>query len=170
MKRLMKIFAVLGLLFLLVGLLLIIFRKNIYRGVSKTFKRAVTQHSSYDTSVVIIKDSGERLNLKVEKAETTLEKTKGLMFREEMCENCGMLFYYSSDVKSGFWMKNCEISLDIIFINSKNEIVDIKKGFEPCVDDDCPVYAPDEYYRYALEVNGGWAEKNDVKVGDILEL
>lgn len=165
----MKIFAVLSLLFLLGGLFLIVFRKNIYRGVSRTFKRAVTQHSSYDTDVVIIKDSGERLNLKVEKAETTLEKTQGLMFREEICENCGMLFFYSSDVKSGFWMKNCEISLDIIFINSENKIVDIKKDFEPCKEEDCPVYAPDEYYRYALEVNGGWSERNDVEVGDTLE-
>jgi hypothetical protein len=71
--------------------------------------------------------------------------------------------------KSGFWMKNCEMPLDIIFIDSEGVIIDIKEDFEPCRQDPCPSYIPDYAYKYALEVNGGWVEENGVEIGDEIE-
>ncbi len=103
-----------------------------------------------------------------EEARTLSEKQQGLMYRDELCPTCGMLFYYDSDTRGGFWMKNCKIPLDIIFIAKDKTIVDIKEKFEPCAQDPCPSYRPKADYRYVLEVNGGWVEKNGVTVGDIV--
>jgi hypothetical protein len=66
-------------------------------------------------------------------------------------------------------MKNCEISLDILFIDSDWNIIDIKQDFEPCRHDPCPTYTPKDFYKYALEVNGGWSEANGVLIGDSVE-
>ncbi|MBN2100423.1 DUF192 domain-containing protein [Candidatus Dojkabacteria bacterium] len=118
--------------------------------------------------VEVVTDT-DRLVVKVEEARTPEELGQGLMYRENLCENCGMVFYFKTDRTGGFWMKNCEIPLDIIFIDSAGEIVDIKRDFEPCNEEICPSYTPMKVYRYALEVNAGWCEKNDVEVGDKVE-
>jgi hypothetical protein len=108
----------------------------------------------------------EELEVEVEDARSEEEIATGLMYRGNICENCGMLFYFEEDRRGGFWMKNCEISLDIIFIDESGEIIDIKEDFEPCDEEPCPSYSPDETYRYVLEVNGGWCEQKGVKTGD----
>jgi hypothetical protein len=100
--------------------------------------------------------------LDVEIADEPDERSKGLMYREDLCDNCGMLFVYDSDHISGFWMKNCEIPLDLIFFDESGDVIAIKRNFEPCHEDTCPSFAPNEPYRYVLEVNGGWTEVNDV--------
>jgi hypothetical protein len=116
--------------------------------------------------VVTVVTEEEELEVEVEEARSEEEIATGLMYRGNICENCGMLFYFEEDRRGGFWMKNCEISLDIIFIDESGEIIDIKEDFEPCDEEPCPSYSPDEAYRYVLEVNGGWCRQNDVMRGD----
>ncbi len=105
----------------------------------------------------------------VEVAQTPAEKQKGLMFREYMAEDEGMLFILDSTGIYSFWMKNTLIPLDLIWFDENWRIVDIKQNVPPCTvptDQRCPSYTPKLPVRYTLEVNGGWVEKNNVSIGD----
>ncbi|MBD3259779.1 DUF192 domain-containing protein [Candidatus Woesearchaeota archaeon] len=93
-----------------------------------------------------------REKITVELAESLEEKKKGLMYREELCDSCGMLFVYEEENKLSFWMKNTLIPLDMIFINSDLEVVDVLHA-EPCTADPCKHYIPRENAQYVLEAN-----------------
>ena len=90
----------------------------------------------------------------VEIADEGHEMSKGLMNREFLCENCGMLFVFQKESKHIFWMKNTLIPLDIVHINSNFTVVDIIRA-EPCKTLQCPTYGPDKKSLYVLEVNQG---------------
>jgi uncharacterized protein len=97
---------------------------------------------------------------------------KGLMFREYLPEDSGMLFIYPNELPRSFWMKNTFIPLDIIFIsysgNGEKRIVDIKKNLEPCPLNlsDCPPYHSRAESMFVLEVNAGVVDKKRIAVGD----
>ncbi|MBT3866227.1 DUF192 domain-containing protein [Candidatus Woesearchaeota archaeon] len=88
----------------------------------------------------------------VEVVDEAIEMQKGLMFREELCDNCGMIFVFGSDMEHSFWMKNTLIPLDMVFINSENVVVDVLHA-DPCEKDPCAHYVPKDKARYVLEVN-----------------
>ena len=89
----------------------------------------------------------------VEIADSHTERTKGLMFREELAEESGMLFIFDrSDIHS-FWMKNTYISLDIIWIDDNHEVVWIAENVLPCSSDPCPVIEPQVSSNFVLELN-----------------
>lgn len=88
----------------------------------------------------------------------------GLMFRENIPWEYGMLFIFPTDEHSGFWMKNTYIPLDIAFIDSNKTIFNIQRML-PCTDEDCPVYYSPKPYRYALEVKAGFFERFGFKEG-----
>ena len=90
----------------------------------------------------------------------------GLMFRESLEQDRGMLFIFESNDYWTFHMKNTFIPLDIAFIKEDGTIDSIKE-LDPM--NPVPVY-PDSEIRYAVEVNRGWFAENNVEVGDrILE-
>ena len=99
------------------------------------------------------------------------EQSRGLMFRNSMEWNNGMLFV-SEDVKYlSFWMKNTYIPLDMIFVDKDLRIVDIKEDVQPCLQEDiCPSYPSKQPAKYVLEVNAGFVQQNGIRVGDILYL
>ena len=66
------------------------------------------------------------ITISVEVADTPLKQMKGLMYRESLQPNSGMLFVFSSEKTRSFWMKNTTISLDLIFLSANGTIVDIK--------------------------------------------
>ncbi|MFH0970885.1 MAG: DUF192 domain-containing protein [Candidatus Diapherotrites archaeon] len=101
----------------------------------------------------------------LEIASTPDEKERGLMFRYSLDENAGMLFVFDSLDVYSFWMKNTLIPLDGIWLDDQYRVVDILHML-PCAEDSCPFYTPSDKARYVLEVNAGWAEKNNVKIGD----
>ena len=105
----------------------------------------------------------------VELARTDSEREKGLMYRAELPADHGMLFVFYDDAPRSFWMKNTLIPLDMIFINSRLEVVEVKANVPPCREDPCPSY-PSEPAMYVLEINGGLAEKNGIKQGDLVTL
>jgi len=111
--------------------------------------------------------------LSIEFAITPEQHKKGLMFRESLCENCGMLFVFESSDIYSFWMKNTLISLDMIWIDSTGKIVDIAKNtkIDTCKNNECkPVtYTPLNSAKYVLEVNAGFTKQNNIKVGDFVE-
>jgi hypothetical protein len=108
----------------------------------------------------------------VEIADSEQEVRRGLMFVEKLHENEGMLFKFSDYREGPFWMKNVLIDLDILFINSEGKVVDIQT-MKPCKYKDsskCKLYYPDKPYKYALEINGGAANKKGISIGDKAEL
>jgi uncharacterized membrane protein (UPF0127 family) len=105
----------------------------------------------------------------VELALTYKVQMKGLMFREHLGENDGMLFVFEKDEPRSFWMKNTLIPLDMIFIDSTYTIVDIKTAV-PCEKDPCPGYDAKGPAKYVLEVNSDFAEKHKIEIGDEVKL
>ncbi|MEM3112860.1 MAG: DUF192 domain-containing protein [Candidatus Pacearchaeota archaeon] len=99
-------------------------------------------------------------------ADTENERKIGLMSREYLEENKGMLFIFHKEDKYGFWMKDVLIPLDIIWINSDLEVVHIEKNVLPCKSVICNTYFPDKNSLYVLEINGNLTEKNIISIGD----
>ena len=99
--------------------------------------------------------------VKVEVAMTAEEREHGLMDRDELGADWGMLFVYDRDQALKFWMKNTRVPLSIAFINSGLVVRDIQ-DMAPETLDNHEAKAP---ATYALEVNRGWFAKHGVKVG-----
>jgi len=98
-------------------------------------------------------------------ADNDSDRQRGLMFRESLPEDQGMLFVFQSEDKYGFWMKNMLIPLDIIWISKGKRVVDISQDAKPC-DGPCNDLIPKEKIKYVLEVNSGFANKHKIKIGD----
>ncbi len=95
----------------------------------------------------------------VELAKTPAERARGLMFREKMDKDKGMLFIFDSEELNSFWMKNTLIPLDIIWIDENKEVVFLKENFLPCLEENCETVSPSERAKYVLEVNAGIAKE-----------
>jgi len=104
------------------------------------------------------------LPLQLEVPQNDGEFKLGLMFRESLEQDRGMLFVFESTDHHSFHMKNTFIPLDIAFINEEGIIESIKE-LDPM--NPIPVY-PDGDVRYAIEVNRGWFAENGIEVGDII--
>jgi hypothetical protein len=111
------------------------------------------------------------LDLRVEIAETSEALARGLMHVEHLADDEGMAFLMSAPTRSGFWMKNTLIPLDIAFWDQEGRIVEILQ-MQPCTvaDADCPHYRPESSYVGALEVNLGRLGRSGVEPGDVVEL
>jgi len=101
--------------------------------------------------------------INIEIASTDMEKAMGLMYRREMNENEGMLFLFETETTQLFYMRNTIIPLDIIYVNSKFEIVDIYKNTKVLDETSLPSKAP---ARYVVEINAGLCDKYNIKEGD----
>jgi len=99
----------------------------------------------------------------IELAEAFEERRLGLMFRTSMEDNQGMFFIWPTDVQQSFWMKNTILPLDMIFINSSNEIVTIHKNTTPYAETQYPSSRP---AQFVLEVNAGYCDRVGIKEGD----
>ncbi|MCC7574281.1 DUF192 domain-containing protein [Candidatus Woesearchaeota archaeon] len=99
----------------------------------------------------------------IEIPRTQEEKQQGLMFREHLQENQGMLFIFNTQQKHAFWMKNTLIPLDMIWLNEDLEVVYIQTA-TPCEEEPCKIYAPTTEALYTLEINAGLAEQNNIKI------
>ena len=98
----------------------------------------------------------------VELAQSLDERGRGLMFRESLDENSGMLFVFPESGKHTFWMKNTLIPLDMIWIDENKRVTHIESNVPPCMADPCQTYTPSSDSLYVLEINSGLAEKNRI--------
>jgi len=101
--------------------------------------------------------------VRVEVADRPEKRRQGLMFREALPSDEGMLFVFEREEHLSFWMKNTVIPLSIAFISGDGEIVDIQ-DMEPL--DDRTSHRSARPALYALEMNRGWFERHQVEVGD----
>ncbi|KHD88612.1 MAG: hypothetical protein OM95_08725 [Bdellovibrio sp. ArHS] len=110
--------------------------------------------------------------LVVEIAETADQHERGLMFREKLGENEGMLFIFKNEETRFFWMKNTLIDLSIGYFDRNGTLVDIQemKTGKGIPDVQLPSYPSAKPAKYALEMQKGWFEKNKIKIGAKLQL
>lgn len=107
----------------------------------------------------------------VEIADDSAERARGLMNREELGKNEGMWFVFEEDQNLSFWMQNTLIPLDMIFVNSTFDIVDINRDALPCVQGEpCIIYHSKLPARYVLEINGGLSDEFEIKEGDKVKI
>jgi uncharacterized protein len=99
--------------------------------------------------------------LQIEIAATPEARSRGLMYRESLAEDAGMLFVFPDDRKRSFWMKNTSIPLSIAYIRHDGTISEIL-DMQPYSLDPVP---SQRRVRYALEVNQGWFERKGVRAG-----
>ena len=109
------------------------------------------------------------VSLDVQVADTPAERRIGLMGRESLSPYDGMAFVWDEPVQSTFWMKDTLIPLTIAFWDDGGRIVSIL-DMEPCIEDPCPSYGPDEPFVGAVEVGQGTLRQRGVAVGDVVEL
>jgi len=123
--------------------------------------------SDVPTATIVVTDGeGARAELTVELARTPAERSRGLMLRESLPKDRGMLFVFAGDTTGGFWMKDTSIALSIAFIAEDGTILDIQE-MEPL---STVVHQPPRPYLYALEVNQGWFQRQGFETGDQVEI
>ena len=102
-------------------------------------------------------------------AKTSEERMLGLMYKERLDSNKGMIFIYNKEKKHSFWMKNTLIPLDIIWLNKSKHVVYISKNTQPCKQNDCLSIKPDRRAIYVLEINANITDKLGLSIGDLIE-
>jgi len=106
----------------------------------------------------------------VELAETSEKQALGLMFRDSLAEDHGMLFLFPGESRRSFWMKNTRIPLDILYFDSNLALVSLVADARPCRSARCPTYPSEGPAQYVLELKSGKAAELGVRPGDVLEL
>jgi uncharacterized membrane protein (UPF0127 family) len=107
--------------------------------------------------------------LTTELAITEAERQLGLMFREKLDPDQGMLLVFEQEGYYSIWMKNMKIPLDILWLDKDKRIVHIERGVPPCKEEPCPSYRSEIPSMYVLEVKSGEVERNNIKLYDRLD-
>lgn len=113
--------------------------------------------------ILSTKKDSIKANFDIEIAETEYETLTGLMYRESMKKDRGMLFIQPEETEQNFYMKNTEIPLDIIYINSGMKVVSFQKNAKPLDESSLPSRAP---AKFVLEINAGLSDSLGLQVGD----
>jgi hypothetical protein len=99
-----------------------------------------------------------------ELAVTDDARQQGLMYREKMDENQGMLFVFEGEDIHAFWMKNMTFPIDIVWLDAQKRIVHLESNVPPCVADPCPSYVPKSLAMYVLELKSGAAGRHGLQL------
>ena len=123
------------------------------------------QLQTFEKSSLVIETSAGPRHFDVELARTPAQEEQGLMYREHLDPDAGMLFVFDDTEPRSFWMKNTLIPLDMLFIAADGRIVDIHERAIPLSEDIIPSQVP---ARAVLELNGGTVTRLGIKVGDLV--
>lgn len=108
--------------------------------------------------------------IKLEVVSNDIARARGLMFRENLPADRGMLFLFATDDLHSFWMKNTLIALDMIWLAADGTVVHVERGVPPCKADPCPSYGPEVPSRHVLELAAGGAERYGIESGTKLSV
>jgi len=112
---------------------------------------------------------GQRFTVEV--ADTFEERERGLMFRDSMEKDNGMLFIHDNEERQAYWMKNTKIPLDILYFSKERKLVSAQERVPPCsAGDRCPPYASEGEALYVLELNAGSVELYKIKAGNEMKI
>ncbi len=119
----------------------------------------------YDQPLTITLAAGKTVPMTVELALTPAEQETGMMFRTRLADDQGMLFVFPTLDTKTFWMKNTELPLDIIFIDTNGKITHIAHDAQPNDESLIPSGGP---VQFVLEIKGGMAARMGIAEGDIV--
>lgn len=108
----------------------------------------------------------ENRKLLVEIADNPQSLSYGLMHRQELADNQGMLFQFPYSLEASFWGKNTYIPLDVAFVNKNNEIIDVK-NITPL---STKLVRSEGFCNMAIEANFGFFSKNNIKKGSKVKI
>jgi uncharacterized membrane protein (UPF0127 family) len=129
--------------------------------------QADCQQKGKDRHIKVFFPNGKSVT--AELAVSDEERGRGLMFREKILPDQGMLFVFEVEDRHSFWMKNTLIPLDMLWLDSGKRVIHIEADVPPCKEDPCPSYGPRTPARYVLELKAGGAAANGIKVNDQLQ-
>jgi len=112
------------------------------------------------------------ITIRAEIADTPLKRSVGLMYRDHLKKDHGMLFFFSQPLAWSFWMKNTKISHDLIWLDEKKRVTHVERSVPICTrtDDSCPQYRPNsDDAMYVLEITGGTVDRYKVEKGTKLQ-
>lgn len=103
--------------------------------------------------------------IKAEVAANDAERQQGLMYREKMANNAGMVFVFDGPATQCMWMKNTLLPLSVAFIDANGRILNIEDMKPQTLDSHCSK----GQVLYALEMNLGWFKQKNIKPGSTIE-
>jgi len=114
---------------------------------------------------VAVLPSGHEFTLEV--AADELSRQRGYMGRERVGPREGMIFVFDGDGRHSFWMKDCKIALDMVWLDANERVVWIESNRPPCpATGDCPSIVPQRPARFVVEFAAGTARTESLKPGD----
>src|SRR5712692_1984133 len=116
-----------------------------------------------DPTITVTYPTGARVQ--VELADNPQKRSRGLMFREQLASNAGMLFVFEDAGEWSFWMKNTKVALDILWLGADKRIVYVEENVPLCRQDPCPEYKPSKDALYALELPAGSVKRAKLTKG-----
>lgn len=125
-----------------------------------------------DISTATLRGRGEPVRVRVEVADSPIERERGLMDRTSLDADAGMVFLFEDEggaVRDRFWMKDTLIPLSIAFWDADGSILAIR-DMDPCAADPCPTFGAPAPYVGALEVDQGFFDEHGIHAGDTIEL
>ncbi len=144
----------------------LIFQISCKEGSKKEIKTTTVAFKKEGTLQILQKDTDSILaHLDIEIADSDYERETGLMYRNTMKMNQGMLFIFDDVSMRYFYMKNTQIPLDLIYLDDKLRIASFQKNAQPMNENSLPSKVP---VQYVLEVNAGLADKWSLAVGDLV--
>ncbi len=114
----------------------------------------------------VVMPSGARYSVEI--AATPELRAQGLMFRESLAPGRGMLFLFPRPSVEGFWMKNCNFPIDIVWMDSNRKVIYVSAHTPPCKEDPCPTYGPKAESQFVVEIPDGAAAKEKIASGSVL--
>lgn len=127
---------------------------------AQTGQRALTL--PVHASALVVETSGGPRSFAIEIADTSEKRSRGLMFRQSMPADRGMLFVFEETRAVGFWMQNTSLPLDLVFIAEDGTVRGIRRGTPFSTD----LISSRGAVRFVLELNEGIAQKTGIAVGD----
>ena len=133
--------------------------------VLKSFKYYIFLFLIFDLNASAQIDINELLT-DIEVVSKFEERREGLMFRKSISKNYGMFFIWDYKRQQCMWMKNTSLSLSVAYISNRGEILEIYDMVPFSKKSVCSKNS----VKYALEVNKDWFEKNNINVGDVINI
>jgi len=109
--------------------------------------------------------------VQAEIADTPQKRAAGLMYRDHLKKDHGMMFFFDQAQEWTFWMKNTLIPLDLIWMDEKKRVIHIERNVPICTrtDDSCPQYRPNDGALYVLEIAAGTVDGLKIEKGTKLQ-
>ncbi|GGJ03613.1 DUF192 domain-containing protein [Halopseudomonas pertucinogena] len=98
------------------------------------------------------------------------DRRKGLMGREQLAPDTGMLFDFPAGTTPSIWMRNMHIPLDLLFVDGLGTLVDVFTEVPPCTGQPCEIYQASQPLRFVIEVPAGTVQRLGLAPGDRIDL